>query len=79
MKDANVTETNKKREKFINSAERRTRRALESIDKIGKLNNAKNHEWTDSDIEKIAKALESAVVSLRKSFVPPVARGVFKL
>jgi hypothetical protein len=74
-----VTESSKKREKFINSAVRRTRRAIEGIEKIGRLNNAHSYEWTDADIEKISKALDRAVDGLRKSFVPPHARGVFKL
>ncbi len=74
-----MTEANKKREKFVKAAERRTQRAIESIEKIGKLNNALNHEWTDADIEKIEKALERAVDGMRKSFGPPHARGTFKL
>jgi hypothetical protein len=74
-----MSDNSKKREKFITAAERRTRRALETIDKIGRLNNAKTYEWTEGDIEKIAKALENAAAGLRKSFIPPVARGVFKL
>jgi hypothetical protein len=74
-----MSDKSKKREKFVSAAERRTRRALDSIDKVARLNNAKTYEWTERDIDHIAKALEDAVAELRKSFVPPAARGVFKL
>ncbi len=46
-----------KRKKFIELAENRTKNAIKAIRVIGKLGNKNAYEFTDADVNKIAKAL----------------------
>lgn len=46
-----------KREKFVELAESRTRNAIKAIRVIGKLGNKNAYEFTEADVNKIAKAL----------------------
>ena len=46
-----------KRAKFVELAERRTRNAIKGIRVIGKLGNKNAYEFTEADVNKIAKAL----------------------
>lgn len=46
-----------KREKFVELAEGRTRNAIKAIRVIGKLGNKNAYEFTEADVNKIAKAL----------------------
>jgi hypothetical protein len=46
-----------KREKFIQLAERRTKNAIKAIRVIAKLGNKSAYEYTEADVNKIAKAL----------------------
>ena len=47
----------KKREKFVELAESRTKTAIKAIRVIGKLGNKNAYEYTEADVSKIAKAL----------------------
>jgi hypothetical protein len=53
------TETRRagKREKFVELAESRTKNAIKAIRVIAKLGNKNAYEYTDADVNKIAKAL----------------------
>jgi hypothetical protein len=46
-----------KREKFVELAQNRTKNAIKAIRVIGKLGNKNAYEFTESDVNKIAKAL----------------------
>lgn len=50
-----------KREKFVELAERRTKNAIKAIRVIAKLGNKNAYEFTESDVNKIAKALNREV------------------
>jgi hypothetical protein len=54
-----------KREKFIELAEGRTKTAIKSIRVIGKLGNKNAYEFTDADVNKIAKALIREVEQMK--------------
>jgi hypothetical protein len=46
-----------KREKFVELAEKRTKNSIKAIRVIAKLGNKNAYEYTDADVNKIAKAL----------------------
>ena len=46
-----------KRDKFVELAEGRTRNAIKAIRVIGKLGNKNAYEFSEADVNKIAKAL----------------------
>ena len=46
-----------RREKFVELAQNRTRNAIKAIRVIGKLGNKNAYDFTESDVNKIAKAL----------------------
>lgn len=50
-----------KREKFVELAQKRTRNAIRAIRIIGKLGNKNAYEFTETDVNKIAKALNREV------------------
>lgn len=55
-----------KREKFVELAQNRTRNAIRAIRVIAKLGNKNAYEFTESDVNKIAKAL-TREIELMKS------------
>jgi predicted amidohydrolase len=54
-----------KREKFVKLAENRTRNAMKAIRVIGKLGNKNAYQFDDSDVQKIVRALNKEIESLR--------------
>jgi ribosomal protein L7/L12 len=54
-----------KREKFIELAEGRTRNAIRAIRVIAKLGNKNAYDFTDADVNKIAKALMREVEQMK--------------
>ena len=61
-------ETRDKRKKFVDLAEARTSKAMQSIRLIGNLANKSNYDYTDADVQRIAKALEQEIRDLRTRF-----------
>lgn len=61
-------ESRDKRKKFVDLAEARTSKAMQSIRLIGNLANKSNYEYTDADIQRIAKVLEQEIRDLRMRF-----------
>jgi hypothetical protein len=51
----------RKREKFIKSAERRTRNAIVALRLVAKLSNRNSYEFTQADVDKIVKALSREI------------------
>jgi hypothetical protein len=63
-KDATIATTDK-RQKFVKLAENRTRNAIKAIRVIGKLGNKHAYQFDDSDVQKIARALNKEVEALK--------------
>ena len=59
---------NRKRDKFVDLAQKRVNRTIKDLRLIGNLSNKNNYLYTDSDIQKIVSALEQEVKSLRIRF-----------
>ena len=56
------------REKFVELAEKRVRRAIKDIKLIGNLSNRSNYSYTDEDSKKIYKALKGAIDEVKARF-----------
>ena len=54
-----------KREKFVELAENRTKTAIKAIRVIAKLGNKNAYEFTEADVNKIAKALIREVEQMK--------------
>ena len=54
-----------KREKFVELAESRTKNAIKAIRVIGKLSNPNAYEYDESDVRKIAKALNAEIEAMK--------------
>lgn len=68
-----------KKEKFVRLAENRTNKALEMIRLIGNLSNKNVYEYTDADVEKIFKALETELIIAKKQFTDIGGTEKFRL
>lgn len=64
-----------KRQKFRELAEKRTNRALESINRIGNLSNRQLYEWEDAEVRKVMKALKEAVSEVENRFASPKGKS----
>jgi hypothetical protein len=58
----------RKRDKFVELAERRVNRSLRDIRLIGNLANRSNYSYSDDDVSKILKALRAELEELRLRF-----------
>lgn len=69
-----------KRKKFLELAESRTNRAIESISRIGNLSNRSSYEFDEADVRKIVRALRESVSGVEARFAAPKGKrsGVFK-
>jgi ABC-type Fe3+-hydroxamate transport system substrate-binding protein len=61
-------ELEKDREKFVELAEKRVGRAIKDIRLIGNLSNKSNYTYSDEDVKKIIRALDSEVKKLKQRF-----------
>lgn len=68
-----------KREKFVRLAESRTNKALEMIRLIGNLSNKSVYDYSQENVEKIFKALETEVALAKKQFTDIGGSDKFKL
>jgi hypothetical protein len=59
------TQSESKREKFVELAERRTRTAIKAIRTVAKLGNRHAYDYTEADVKRIAGALSKEVDALR--------------
>lgn len=57
-----------RREKFVELAQNRVRKAMEQLRLIGNLANKSNYDYTEEDARKIVKALQSELDSLKAKF-----------
>ena len=58
----------KRREKFVDLAQKRVTRALKDLRLVGNLANKSNYSYTDEDKKKIIGAIESEVKNLKRRF-----------
>jgi hypothetical protein len=65
MDDSAYTKKVGKREKFVQLAESRTVNAIKAIRVIAKLGNPAAYEYTEADVNKIAKALTKEVDAMK--------------
>jgi len=56
------------REKFVRLATKRVSNALKSMQLIGNLANRSNYDYTETDVQKIFKALQDELSASRKKF-----------
>jgi hypothetical protein len=66
----------KKRDKFIQLAEKRTKNAMKAIRIIAKLGNKNAYEYSDADVQKIARALTREVESLKAKMTSTGSRDL---
>ena len=60
--------TRNKREKFVELAEKRTNRVLDSIASLSNLANSANYQYTESDYRKIIRAIRAELNQLQSKF-----------
>jgi hypothetical protein len=56
------------REKFVRLATRRVSNALKAMQLIGNLANRSNYDYTETDVQKIFRALQDELSASRKKF-----------
>ncbi|MDA7615171.1 hypothetical protein N8574_01875 [Akkermansiaceae bacterium] len=59
---------NKRREKFVSLAEKRTQKAIDFIRLLGNLANTRNYSYDEKDVKKIITALNTELKSLKEKF-----------
>ncbi len=59
----------KSREKFVELAEKRVNRAIKELRLISNLSNTTNYEYSDNDVNKIFKTLESTMKESKSKFM----------
>lgn len=68
-----------KSERFKRVAENRTNRIIESIRLLGNCSNKSNYEYTDEDIKKIFKAIETELEDTKIKFQIKEKKRKFEL
>ena len=63
-----MTQPESKNDRFLRLAEARTERALHSIRLLGNLSNKSIYGYSDADVRKIFKALESEIALAQSKF-----------
>jgi predicted helicase len=64
-KENTAKKVDKKREKFVQLAENRTRNAIRAIRVIAKLGNRNAYDYSEADVKKIAAALNREMEALK--------------
>ena len=65
---------NKKREKFLELANKRMTNALHQIEIVGNLSNRTAYEYDKKDAAKIIKVLEESVADVKRRFNSPTGK-----
>ena len=58
----------KDRDKFVDLANKRVSKALQTIQLIGNLSNRSNYDYTEEDVAKIFRALQEEIAVCKKRF-----------
>jgi hypothetical protein len=56
------------RQKFVDLANKRVSKALQTIQLIGNLSNRSNYDFTNDDVAKIFRALQEEIAACKKRF-----------
>ena len=75
----NITNKQKKSDNFVRIAERRTRRVLDGIRLLEQCSNKRTYEYSDEQIKKIFREVDSAVKHAYHSFNTKRTNNNFKL
>ena len=59
---------NNKQQNFKRIAENRTNKIIDMIDLLGNLSNKSNYDYTDADVDKIFKAIETSLRNSKSKF-----------
>lgn len=57
-----------KKEKFRRLASSRTNKIIDMIDLLGNLSNKSNYDYSDSDVDKMFKAIDSSLKTAKSKF-----------
>jgi cell fate (sporulation/competence/biofilm development) regulator YlbF (YheA/YmcA/DUF963 family) len=63
-----AAESSQRRVKFAELATKRVNKATQAIRVIGNLSNRSNYEYTEQDVQRIIKELNTAVVNTKRRF-----------
>lgn len=63
-----MSKNESKNEKFKRLASSRTNKIIDMIDLLGNLSNKSNYDYTDNDVDKIFKAIESSLRNAKSKF-----------
>lgn len=71
----------RKREKFVELAEKRVNNAIKQIQLIGNLSNTGNYEFHEADYQKIFRAIDAEVREMKRRFTDSAvgSKGKFSL
>lgn len=58
----------RKRQKFVDLAEKRVTNAIKAISLVGNLANKNNYKYDDQDVKKILKALNDEIIEVKTRF-----------
>ena len=83
MSDSEVNNSEKKainHDRFIRIAERRVNQILDSLDNLGKCSNSKNYDYSDIEVRKIFREIDSKVREIKLRFKDQnISKRRFKL
>lgn len=71
--------TNKKVERFVRIAEKRTQRVLESLRLLGQCSNIRSYEYTNEEATKIFREIRRCLRETEQSFRGAKSRTSFRL
>ena len=63
-----MVNNNKKRDRFIELAEKRTGKVLKNLELLGNLHNKANYEYSEAEYRKILRAIRSATNEVQSLF-----------
>jgi hypothetical protein len=68
-----------RRERFLEYAEKRTHQVLKKLQVLGHCSNSQLYEYTQSDVQKIFKAIAERMRDIEAKFTEQAVEGEFKL
>jgi len=70
---------NKKADRFVRIAEKRTQRVLESLRLLGQCSNRRSYEYTDEQVNKIFREIRHCLRETEQSFRATKSKRTFRL
>ena len=64
----NTMKPNRKRDKFVELAEKRVTRTIRDLRLVGNLSNKGNYSYTDTDVNKLYKTLQEELKAMKARF-----------